>query len=94
VKTPGDFWHAEPAVIVGFVGAFLALLISFGAPITADQKTRILEFATPAYLLIGAFVVRRKVVPVATIEAAGLTPEQVKAAAAGPPSAGVGAPPL
>lgn len=78
MKTAGDIWHLEPAFITGFVGAALAVLVAFGVPLTDEQRLRILELAVPLYLIVGAFVVRRKVMPVKRIENAGLSPEGVK----------------
>jgi hypothetical protein len=82
MNTPGDFWHLESPVVVGFVGAILALLVAFGLPLTDEQKKSILELAFPLYMLIGAFVVRQKVVPVKTLEDANVSVQAVKDQAA------------
>lgn len=80
----GDLWHSEPAAITGAVGALLGLAIAFGAPITSEQKLQILETVTILFPLLAAWIVRRKSVPVRTLEKAGLDPAEVKEVAADP----------
>jgi len=46
-------WTKEPALIVGFVGAAIALGVSFGLPVSAEQVGFIMAFVT-ASLLGGA----------------------------------------
>lgn len=78
----GDLFHLEPALVVGFTGALLGLGVAFGLPITQQQKMAILEFAGPAYLMAGALVVRKKSMPVKTMEDAGVNVQAVKDQAA------------
>lgn len=54
-------WTKEPALIVGFVGAAIALSVSFGLPVTAEQVGFIMAFVTAGL----AFVTRSQVAPVA-----------------------------
>lgn len=35
-------WRARPSLVVGFVGSLLALAVSFGLPLTHEQRTAIL----------------------------------------------------
>jgi len=51
---------AEPAVVISFVGALLALAVAFGFHLTADQTATLMAVAT---LLVG-FVTRSQVSPV------------------------------
>ena len=53
----------EPALVSGFVGAVLALGISFGLNVSAEQVGFILAFVTAAL----AFVVRSQVTPTASL---------------------------
>ena len=39
-------WTKEPALIVGFVGAAIALGVSFGLPVTAEQVGFIMALVT------------------------------------------------
>jgi len=59
-------WTKEPALIVGFVGAAIALGVSFGLPVTAEQVGFIMALVTASL----AFVTRSQVSPV-TPPAAG-----------------------
>lgn len=59
--------NQEPAMIAGFVGAILSILVSFGIPITPDQKLAIIGLAGPVVILIGAFIVRMKSTPNASV---------------------------
>lgn len=52
-------WDREPAVVVGFVGAAIALGVSFGLPITAEQVGFIMAFVSAGL----AFVTRSQVSP-------------------------------
>ena len=54
----------EPALIVGAITALLVLLVSFGVPISAEQKEAIVGFANAALILIGAVIIRQNVTPV------------------------------
>ncbi len=66
-----SLWQREPAlvtaVIVGVVDAALVLAISFGAPISPDQKAAIDAFVSAALalagLLVAGVVVRAQVRP-------------------------------
>lgn len=62
-----NLWTREPALIVGFVGAVIALAVSFGLPVTAEQVGFILAAVTAAL----AFVTRSQVSPVTTAPPAG-----------------------
>jgi len=53
-------WTKEPALIVGFVGAAIALGVSFGLPVTAEQVGFILAFVSAGL----GFVTRSQVTPV------------------------------
>lgn len=60
-----DLWQREPARIVGFVTAILAVLAIFGVPITADQQIKIIEAVVAFLFLMGsAEVTRSRVSPV------------------------------
>ena len=50
---------AEPALVAGFLQAFLALLLAFGVPLTDGQVGAILALSAAAL----AFVVRARVTP-------------------------------
>jgi len=54
-------WTKEPALIVGFVGAAIALGVSFGLPVSAEQVGFIMAFVTAGL----AFVTRARVSPIA-----------------------------
>lgn len=60
-------WTKEPALIVGFVGAAIALGVSFGLPVSAEQVGFIMAFVTAGL----AFVTRSQVTPASTPPAAG-----------------------
>jgi len=60
-------WTKEPALIVGFIGALIALGVSFGLPVTAEQVGFIMALVTAGL----AFVTRSQVSPVVTPPAAG-----------------------
>jgi hypothetical protein len=53
------------AGIVAFVGGLLALLVTFGVPITGDQTTAALAALVLAGPIVTALVARGKVTPVA-----------------------------
>jgi hypothetical protein len=57
-------WGREPAIVLGLVGAALALAVGFGAPITTIQAGLILAFSQA----VVAVVTRRFVSPVARKE--------------------------
>jgi len=52
----------EPALIIGFVGALIALGVSFGLPVTAEQVGFVMAFVSAAL----ALVTRSLVTPVAS----------------------------
>lgn len=54
-----NLWDTEPVLILGAVQAILALFVSFGLDLTADQTAAIVA-ASAAVLSV---VVRRKVTP-------------------------------
>jgi len=53
----------EPALLVGVVTAIITLLVTFGVPISADQKTAVVGLVSAVLMLAGAGVVRGKVKP-------------------------------
>ena len=55
-----DRIKAEPAVVISFVGALLALAVAFGFHLTADQTAALMAVVT---LAVG-FVTRSQVSPV------------------------------
>jgi hypothetical protein len=67
-------FELNPANWLGLLGAALTLLVSFGINITNDQLSAITKFAEAALLALVpiamAWLTRRKVVPVAKVEAA------------------------
>lgn len=80
--------NREPALRAGAVAAAVVALLSAYRIVTAEQAlawttilTMALTFVVP---LVQAWYTRQKVVPVATIEAAGLDPAKVVEAAADP----------
>lgn len=53
----------EPAVILGFIGAALALAIGFGLRVSGEQVNLIMVFAAAAITLLTGVVTRSQVVP-------------------------------
>lgn len=53
----------EPAVILGFLGAALALAIGFGLRVSGEQVNLIMVFAAAAITLLTGVVTRSQVVP-------------------------------
>ncbi len=55
-----SLWQREPALVtatvVGLIDAALVLAVSFGAPISPDQKTAIDAFVSAALALAGLLV--------------------------------------
>jgi len=58
----------EPAVWMGLIEAVLILAVSFGVPITTEQKTAIIGVSSAVIAVIGSFVVRSQVTPTAKLE--------------------------
>ena len=58
-------WNREPALIITFIAAFIALGIGFGLPVTVDQLALIMAAVTA---LIGVLV-RSQVVPTSKLVA-------------------------
>jgi hypothetical protein len=57
-------WQSEPARVVGFVTAFLAVVAAFGLPITDDQQVKIIAAVAAGLFLLGsAEVTRSRVTP-------------------------------
>jgi hypothetical protein len=75
MSNASNLWNREPALIVGLVQAALVLVIAFGLNLTNDQMAAILSFT--AVLL--AVVTRQSVVPVASVQDAGLNPNNLNA---------------
>ncbi len=70
-----DLWQREPAlmanVIIGVVDAAIVLAVAFGLPISPEQRTAILGFASAVLVLVSfllaGVVVRGRVRPMAKI---------------------------
>lgn len=54
-------WSKEPALIIGAVGAIVALAVSFGLPVTTEQ----VGFIMAAVSAVLALVTRSQVTPAA-----------------------------
>lgn len=52
-------WKSEPARVVGFVTAMLAVCASLGLPITDDQQVKIIAAVAAALFLLGSAEVTR-----------------------------------
>jgi hypothetical protein len=55
--------NSEPALIIGAIEALLVLGISFGVPITPDQKAAVVGFASAVIAVVGSVVIRQNVTP-------------------------------
>lgn len=60
----------EPALWVALVTAVVDLAIAFGAPISMDQKAAIVGAVSAVLAVVGGFVVRSQVTPVAAAASA------------------------
>lgn len=60
-------WATEPAMVVGVVLAVVAVLVSFGVPLKPDQTNAIRALIEAVTILVGAYVVRSQVTPVAKL---------------------------
>jgi hypothetical protein len=60
-------WANEPAMVIGVVLAILALLVSFGVPLKVDQQNAIRGVVEAVSVLIGAYLIRSQVSPVAKL---------------------------
>ena len=62
-----NLFRTEPTVVIGTLGtlgaAVLALAVSFGLPITEDQRTAVYAIAGALGTLISLFVIRSQVTP-------------------------------
>ena len=58
------------ALITALITSLLAVVTSFGIPLTEDQQTAITGFIIAGVAVGGAFIARRYVTPVAKAEAA------------------------
>lgn len=56
----------EPAIYVGAANAIILLVVSFGLPVTVDQKVAIDGVIGTLGVLLGAILVRQNVTPVAS----------------------------
>lgn len=63
-----NLWRREPARIVGFVAALMALLVAFSVPLTDDQQKAVLAVVTATLALIQAEVTRANVYAPETVE--------------------------
>lgn len=81
--------QTEPAVSVGSIGAIvtalLVLLISFGVPITPDQRAAISALAALVIPIVAAIVIRSQVTPVAMLPAAPVIPPVIPPVIESPP---------
>lgn len=59
----------EPALILSFLGAALALAIGFGLKVSGEQVNLIMVFAAAAIPLVTGVVTRQQVVPTETANA-------------------------
>lgn len=59
----------EPALVVGVIDAAIILAVTFGVPISADQKTAIDGVLAAVLAILGATVTRSLVTPVAALPA-------------------------
>lgn len=55
-------WKSEPARVVGFVTALVAVLAAFGLPITDDQQVKLIAAVAAALFLLGSAEVTRSAV--------------------------------
>src|SRR5699024_6839530 len=62
-KTMFERIKNEPALLTGFITAVIALAVSFGAPISDDQKAAIVGVAVAVVALLGGVVTRQNVIP-------------------------------
>jgi hypothetical protein len=66
-----QIWASEPVMVVAGAGAIaaalLAALITFGVPITPDQKLALLALGSTIITVISGLVARSQVSPVATL---------------------------
>ena len=60
-------WSREPARIVGFATALIALLVAFGVQLDTGQQVAILGFVSALLILAGAEVTRSQVSSPATV---------------------------
>lgn len=56
----GKIWNREPALFIGLISAIMALVVSFGLELSADQVGAIMAVTTAVL----AFITRSKVTPV------------------------------
>ena len=64
----GDIWQKEPALITAFVTAIIVLAVTFGVPISEEQKNAILGVLSALLMLGGAVAVRNTVYSPNTVE--------------------------
>lgn len=58
-------WNREPALIVGLVGALIALLVAFGLELSTTQQGAVMAVVIAAL----ALVTRSQVTPTKTLDA-------------------------
>jgi len=63
-----NLWRTEPARVVGFITALVALLVAFGVELSSDQQNAILGIVAAVLILLGSEVTRSQVTPTAKAE--------------------------
>ncbi len=62
-----NLFQTEPAVVIAVIDAVLVLLVTFGVPITGDQKAAIDGVLAAVLALAAGFITRSQVSPVASL---------------------------
>jgi hypothetical protein len=68
-----NLFGREPAMVLGFIQAAIVLVMAFGLKLSTEQVGAITAFAAVTL----ALVTRQSVVPVATVQDAGLNPNNL-----------------
>jgi len=63
-----SFSH-EPALYIGFANALLLVLVTFGVPLSGDQKTAIDTLLGAVLAIVAGIAIRSQVTPVSQIPA-------------------------
>jgi len=64
-----SFIESEPAMVIGVLDAVIMLLISFGVPISGDQKVQIDGVLAAVGALVAAYATRQLVTPTSKVQA-------------------------